>query len=57
MVSVLLLGAVVGALTSGRITDRYGRRPLLARFVPETRSHHADEAGADLHRRWNVPTA
>ncbi len=30
MVSVLLLGAVVGALSSGRIADRYGRRPLLA---------------------------
>ncbi|WP_431985635.1 sugar porter family MFS transporter [Streptomyces griseoflavus] len=30
LVSVLLLGAVVGALASGRIADRYGRRPLLA---------------------------
>lgn len=29
-VSVLLLGAVAGALTGGRIADRYGRRPLLA---------------------------
>ncbi|MEV0695912.1 MFS transporter, partial [Streptomyces sp. NPDC050388] len=30
---------------------------FVARFVPETRSRHADEVGADLHRRWRVPTA
>ena len=29
-VSVLLLGAVIGALSCSRISDRYGRRPLLA---------------------------
>ncbi|MET8115995.1 sugar porter family MFS transporter [Streptomyces prasinus] len=29
---------------------------FVARFVPETRGRHADEVGADLHRRWNAPT-
>lgn len=30
VVSVLLLGAVIGALSCGNLADRYGRRPILA---------------------------
>lgn len=30
VVSILLLGAVIGALTCGNLADRYGRRPILA---------------------------
>lgn len=30
MVSVLVLGAIAGAMFSGRVADRFGRRPTLA---------------------------